>query len=758
MRNRYIVPIVLVLLALLAGCSRNPDAAKKKYFESGMKYYDQQKYDSAAIQFKKALQVDPRYGDAHYQLGMTFIKLEKPGDALKEFSDAVDSDPSNLKARLELGGLYWAAGAKHYGQAEEQARYVIEHDANNPQAYLLLGNVLLGQRHQQDAVEAYNKVLSLDPKNPSAYLNRGIMYASMGQTGDAVKDFEKAIEVDPTGLQGYANLSSYYLYKKDPKKAEEIFQRAITNNPDKPVPYLRLAALLLHEGDKQGSEKVIQDLRDKQPSSADVAGAIGDYYLSARNPDLAIKEYKRGLALNPKSEELQLRLIESLLNTGKTDEAAQLNDAMLKERPGDVMARVTHARLQAFKGDPNAAIATLRDVIKDAPENPQAHFILGQVLRQTGDMAGAKTELQEAVKRQPEGPMILSALAEVYRDTGDPDTAREYVGRLLKINQTNPTALFLAGTIELGAKNYKGAMDYFEEAKKSVPGDPMLYLNEAFAYAGQKMYPESEKSIQTALKIYPQYDAAMGDYVSMMFALKQPDKAVGLAHQYAASNPNRGAAHFIYGGALATTKKYPEAIAEYQKAIAADPKVVLNYVQLGRVYELTNQPDQALAVYQKALAAQPTSANLNSAIGNVYLAKGDLKSAGKYFQAALSQNTHDPIAANNLAWVYAMQGENLDMALSLATQAKQAAPEMESVNDTLAWIQYKKGNYRVSVSLAEDAVKKRPENPDYRYHLGMALAGAGDKPRARTELEKALQLNLKGDDAKDAQRTIASLQ
>ena len=159
------------------------------------------------------------------------------------------------------------------------------------------------------------------------------------------------------------------------------------------------------------------------------------------------------------------------------------------------------------------------------------------------------------------------------------------------------------------------------------------------------------------------------------------------------------------------------------------------------------KPDSALESYQKALALQPSSTTLNNAIGDVYLAKGDLKSAGKYFQQALSENAHDPIAANNLAWVYAQQGDNLDMALSLATQAKQMAPEMNAVNDTLAWIQYKKGNYKVSVSFAEDAVRRAPENPHFRYHLGMALTGAGDKDRARTELQKALSLNLKGPDA-----------
>jgi Flp pilus assembly protein TadD len=97
------------------------------------------------------------------------------------------------------------------------------------------------------------------------------------------------------------------------------------------------------------------------------------------------------------------------------------------------------------------------------------------------------------------------------------------------------------------------------------------------------------------------------------------------------------------------------------------------------------------------------------------------------------------------------------MALSLATQAKQTAPDMTAVNDTLAWIQYKKGNYRVSISLAEDAVKKDPQKPDYRYHLGMALRSAGEIDRAKTELQKALQLNLKGADAQEAQKTLASL-
>ena len=87
---------------------------------------------------------------------------------------------------------------------------------------------------------------------------------------------------------------------------------------------------------------------------------------------------------------------------------------------------MTNGRLMAIKGNLPDATTALRGVVKDAPENPQAHYILGLILRQTGDMAGAKSELQEANRIQPNNPMTLQALAEVYRDSHDFDTAMEY--------------------------------------------------------------------------------------------------------------------------------------------------------------------------------------------------------------------------------------------------------------------------------------------------------------------------------------------
>ncbi len=761
MRNRCIVFVVLAVLSItLVGCTRNPATAKRKYVESGMKYMEQKKYDSAVIQFKKALQVDPKYAEAHYQLGNADMSLQRYPESYQEFGQAIEFDPNHFKARIALGNLLMAG--RQSNKAEEQARYVTEHDPNNAEGFLLLGSALAAQKQQQDAVDAFTKAIALKPNYAEAYINRGVLYAYMKQDASAEQDLRKAISVDPQKLSAYNDLAGFYYYKKDPKKSEEVYRLAIQNNPESPTPYLRLAALLLHEDRKADSEQIIQQLRDKQPNSAEVATSVGEYYQALRNSDAAIKEYQRGLSFDPKNQELQLRLVEILLDTGKTDEASKIADSMLKDKPGDVMARITHARLLAIKGNSAEAITTLREVVHDAPDNAQAHFILGQVLRQTGDLPGAKSELQEAAKqasfkRLPDNPMVLKALAETYRDSHDYDTAREYAARLQKLNESSPDAHFLNATIDIGAKDFAAALDELKEVEKAAPNDPLVHLNMAFAYSGQKKYADAEREFQYTIKMYPTYDSAWADYVALLFGTNQSAKALALANEYATANPNRASAHFMNGSALATAKKYDAATAEFQKVLQIDPKSMLAYVRIAQIHHVAGQTDAALDYYQKALALQPNSTMVNTAIGDVYMTKGDLKSAGKYFQAALAENSHDPVAANNLAWVYALQGENLDMALSLATQAKQANPDMIAVNDTLAWIQYKKGNYRVSISLAEDAVRKDPEKADYRYHLGMALSGAGERDRAKTELQKALQLNLKGPDAQDAQKTLASL-
>src|SRR5262252_375358 len=99
----------VLIVALLVGCSRDPNVRKQKYFASGQQYFASGKYREAAIQYSNAIQVDPRYAEAHYQLAQTYIKLQQWVRAYQELSQTLEIDPNHFAAEADLTNLLIAA-------------------------------------------------------------------------------------------------------------------------------------------------------------------------------------------------------------------------------------------------------------------------------------------------------------------------------------------------------------------------------------------------------------------------------------------------------------------------------------------------------------------------------------------------------------------------------------------------------------------------------------------------------------------------
>jgi len=131
--------------------------------------------------------------------------------------------------------------------------------------------------------------------------------------------------------------------------------------------------------------------------------------------------------------------------------------------------------------------------------------------------------------------------------------------------------------------------------------------------------------------------------------------------------------------------------------------------------------------------------------------------ARKRYEAIVAASQRAPVAANNLAWMYAEEGGNLDVALQLAQSAKSQLPNVAEVNDTLGWIYYKRDLAKLAVPLLEQSVSTDPKVPGYQLHLGLAYAKAGEREKAVAALERALQLNPPPADAETARQTLASI-
>src|SRR5438094_8776432 len=98
---RLVLVLTLAATSFIA-CSRDPSVRKRKYLESGQRYFDKGKYREASIQFGNAVQVDPRFAQGHYRLAQSFLKLQQWTRAYQEFSRTVELEPKIYQSRTHF--------------------------------------------------------------------------------------------------------------------------------------------------------------------------------------------------------------------------------------------------------------------------------------------------------------------------------------------------------------------------------------------------------------------------------------------------------------------------------------------------------------------------------------------------------------------------------------------------------------------------------------------------------------------------------
>jgi tetratricopeptide (TPR) repeat protein len=170
-----------------------------------------------------------------------------------------------------------------------------------------------------------------------------------------------------------------------------------------------------------------------------------------------------------------------------------------------------------------------------------------------------------------------------------------------------------------------------------------------------------------------------------------------------------------------------------------------------------NQSPQAMQVWEQWMQAHPQDAQAPAMLGMLYESAGDPGNAMKMYRKSLNLNPNQPAVDNQLAYLMAQNGQDLDVALSLAESARQGLPNSPDTADTLAWIYYKKGLYPSALDLLQQAEQADPGNATIEYHLGMTDIRMNNKSDATTHLKRATQLAPNSDSGKSAAQALSTL-
>jgi tetratricopeptide (TPR) repeat protein len=740
---------------MLLSCSRDPQKAKAKYLAKGESYMKKGQYQAAEIEFRNALNIDPRYVDAYYRLAQTELALHNWMGAFGLLQQAIELDPTRLDARFDRGRLYLAA--HEFKNAESDASDILKQQPNNVEAYKLLSAALIGEQQTDKAIEALAKVEQLRPNDPSAYVNKALVEINAQRLADAEQDLKRAVAVDPKFAQAYTVLASLYRSQHRLADAEATLEEGVGQIPDATSLYLEWALILAEQGKKDDADAVLDKLRKQSPNSPDAAVAIGDFYFQHRQMDQAFAEYHRGLGVAPKNLEIQKRIQDVYLTTNQIAPASELDRELMKNAPKDIFVRIDHGRVLTAQGKTQDAVNFLQGVVADATDSVQAHYYLAMALWRNGELDQARGALVDALKISQHFPPALESLVQLSLAQGNNSDAQTYAEELVQQNPANVSAHQLLAEALARQGKLVPAEEQLVLAKQLAPNDPATHVDLAQIYQAEKKWPEAEKEYDLALELDPHSTTALAHLADFLVARNQSSQALARVEQFVKANPDNASGHLILGSLNFQLKNYGSSQAEFERAIQIDPKSFEAYVKLGDVFKVQGQTDAAITQYGKALDLRPKSPALATAIGNLYLDKQNLETARKYYDQALASDPNFAPALANIAWVDALENQDLDVALGLARKAKSLAPDVPSITDTLAWVMYKQGNYASAMPLLRECVHKSPNSAEYHYHLGMNLVASGQKVTGRQELEAALRLKPDSMNEQEIRRALAQL-
>jgi Flp pilus assembly protein TadD len=216
-------------------------------------------------------------------------------------------------------------------------------------------------------------------------------------------------------------------------------------------------------------------------------------------------------------------------------------------------------------------------------------------------------------------------------------------------------------------------------------------------------------------------------------------QAIKLADDQLRQAPDRDDYRLALAKIYFRAGKYAECAAEYQKLIERNPKSADFWVRFGEAKITGGDAKTAVEAFKKARDLDPSDPAASLRLAIFYDNQGRHDEARRAYEDALKIRPDDPTALNNLAYLKADDGVDLDQALAYAQRAQDKMPNSLDVRDTVALIYIRKNLTDDSVRMLRELVNQKPESPTFHLHLAMALYQKGDRPTAKKELELALR-------------------
>jgi tetratricopeptide (TPR) repeat protein len=765
----------------------------ENHMQRGEQYLAAGVLDKASVEFRNALQIQPRDARARYLNGRVAEKRGDMREALGSYQGALDVDPDYVDAQAALGRLL------AFGGASERALKVIEPGlAKHPDDARLLVVRAAARFQLKDlpgALTDAEHAARVAPGDEDSIALLASLYQSQGDMPRAIALVAAAVARRPEAVDLRQVLAAMYLSSAQDAKAEEQLTKIVALVPRELAYRTRLAAFYMHGGKLDAAQHVLEDAVRALPDSNPAKLALVDFIAQYRSREQGEKTLREYIARNPDESDLRLGLGLLLQRAGAVAEATAAYNAIIERDPksaASLIARNRIAAMQLAAGRTDDALKLISAVLEQNPRDSEALLMRGNIALERNDATAAITDLRAVLRDQPNALSVQRTLARAYLANGEPALAEETLRAaaqavpadtavrldlaqlLLQTGRAEPAVTLLEETVRRAPDNIAARQTLVRAylarhdlaAARTAVNDLKTLQPKASAAAylaglvaqQQNRLDDSEREYLRALELQPGAMDALSALTRLQLVRGKNAEALARVRTLVQAEPRNPYALNLLGESLIATKAFPEAIERMNQTVALAPTWPVGYRNLALAHLGSHDSAGAVAAYQAGLKAVPYEPGLAVELAALYEREGRIDDAIALYEGLYAHHPRLDLAANNLAMLlvtYRTDTRSFDRARELT--ARFAGSESGALLDTHGWVRLKLGNLDEALPTLERAADRAPESKVIRYHLAMAELKAGQRDKARTNLETALSGSASFAGSEEARAALDSL-
>ena len=351
----------------------------------------------------RLLRVQPTNEVANGMRGvLAFERGDCPG-AVSDFEKARSTTAGNPQA-LSLYGACLVA-VDRVPEAVPVFARLLQHDPSNPRARFNLGYAQVLARKYEDAVRTLEPMIAVAGADPDGLNLIAAAEAGAGRLESAVAHLQQAIRTNPRDEKNYLDLASLCMRNESGDTAAAIVDAGLENLPNSARLHTLRGILDAQRGRHDEAAAEFDIANRLEPNREYGSAGLGVMYTEMRQTDLASGVLRERIRKSPNDPTLNFLLAQALVQEGVEPESAG------------------HAE----------ALRALKIAVAGKPDLARAHTLLGKLYVQSGEDERAAAELRLAARYDPSDRMAFSQLAIALRRLGREQDALEALDALKRI-------------------------------------------------------------------------------------------------------------------------------------------------------------------------------------------------------------------------------------------------------------------------------------------------------------------------------------